>query len=101
MRVGFAARALVELAELESVLSLPADTRARVRESLRTLKVFAYAGRALEGEWEPYRVWGGPWPWMLFVYEVLEDRDLVVVVTVRDARSSRSPTMAGSRPWAP
>lgn len=98
MHVAFAARALTDLAQLESVLSLPVDTRARVRESLRTLEVFAYAGRALEGEWEPYRVWGGPWPWMLFVYEVLEARGLVAVVTVRDARSSRSPTMPGSRP---
>lgn len=98
MRVGFAARALAELADLEEVLSLPADTRIRVREALRTLEVFAHAGRALEDEWEPYRMWSGPWPWMLFVYEVLEDEDLIVVVTVRDARSSRSPTMAGSRP---
>ncbi len=47
---------------------------------------------------EPYRVWSGPWPWMLFVYEVLEDQELIVVVTVRDARSSESPTMPGSRP---
>ena len=73
MRVGFAARALAELAELEEVLSLPADTRIRVREALRTLEVFAHAGRALEDEWEPYRIWSGPWPWMLFIYEVLED----------------------------
>ena len=98
MRVGLAARALAELSELEQGLSLPADTRVRVREALRTLELFAHAGRALEGEWAPYRVWSGPWPWMLFVYEVLEDRDLIVVVTVRDARSSRSPTMPGSRP---
>ena len=62
------------------------------------MELFAHAGRALEGEWEPYRVWSGPWPWMLFVYEVLEDQELIVVVTVRDARSSQSPTMPGSRP---
>jgi len=35
---------------------------------------------------------------MLFVNEVIEDHYLVVVVTVRDARSSRSPTMPGTRP---
>jgi len=35
---------------------------------------------------------------MLFVYEILESRKLVVVVTVRDARSASSPTMPGSRP---
>ena len=98
MRVVFVAGALADLAELEEVLSLPADTRIGVRESLRTLERFPYAGRALEGEWEPYRLWMGPWPWMLFVYEVLESRELVAVVTVRDARSSSSPTMPRSRP---
>jgi len=98
LRVVLAAGALVDLAKLEEVLSLPADTRSRVRESLRTLERFPYVGRALEGEWEPYRLWFGPWPWMLFVYEVLESRDFVAVVTVRDARSSSSPTMPRSRP---
>lgn len=74
MQVAFADRALAELGELEEVLSLPTDTRVRVSEGLRTLELFAHAGRALEGEWEPFRVWSGPWPWMLFVYEVLEDQ---------------------------
>ncbi len=53
MRVELAANAQAELAELEEGLSLPDDTRVLQRESLRTLEFFAYAGRALEGEWEP------------------------------------------------
>lgn len=98
MRVALAARALVDLTEFEEALSLPEDMRGRVRSSLRTLELFPYAGRALEGRWSAYRLWGGPWPWMLFVYEVLESDELVVVVTVRDARSASSPTTPGSRP---
>jgi hypothetical protein len=34
----------------------------------------------------------GPWRWMIFVCVYLEDEDRVAVVSVHDARSSRSPT---------
>ena len=97
MRVALSARAEADLAAMEATLSLPADTRHRVRGSLQYVGLFPSMGRALEGRWEPLRVWGGPWPWMLFVYEVLADEDLVLVVTVRDARASNSPTAPGGR----
>ena len=43
-------------------------------------------------------MWVGPFRWMLFVYEVLESEDLVLVVTIRDARSADSPTSPTGRP---
>ena len=98
MRVKLSARAEADLAAMEATLSLPPDTRHRVRSSLQYVGLFPHIGRALEGRWEPLRVWGGPWRWMLFVYEVLEDEDVVLVVTIRDARSSNSPTAPSGRP---
>ncbi len=98
MRVALSARAEADLAHMEVTLSLPAETRDRVRGSLQYLGVFPHIGRALEGRWEPLRMWVGPFRWMLFVYEVLEARDLVLVVTIRDARSSNSPTSPSGRP---
>jgi len=43
-------------------------------------------------------MWVGPFRWMLFVYEVLENQDLVLVVTIRDARSADSPNSPTGRP---
>jgi plasmid stabilization system protein ParE len=98
LRVELSARAEADLAAMEATLSLPTDTRHRVRDSLQYLGLFPYMGRALAGRWEPLRVWGGPWRWMLFVYEVLGNEDVVLVVTIRDARSSSSPNCPSSRP---
>jgi len=70
------------------------------------LLLFASHPGAPDG-FAPYRIaagsivvslWIGPWPWMLFAYKVMESDDIVAVVTVRDARSSSSPTMPRSRP---
>ncbi|MDX6678687.1 MAG: hypothetical protein QOE31_2739 [Solirubrobacteraceae bacterium] len=72
--------------------SLPADTRARVARSLRSLQRFPMMGPALGGRWEGFRVLLGPWRWMLLVYVHLEGEDRVVVVSIQDARSSNSAT---------
>jgi len=98
LRVKLSARAEADLAAMEATLSLPRDTRHRVRSSLQYVGLFPHMGRALEGRWEPLRVWSGPSRWMLFVYEVLENEDVVLVVTIRDARSSNSPTAPSGRP---
>lgn len=98
MRVELSARAELNLAHMEATYSLPADTRERVRGSLEYVGLFPQIGRALEGEWKPLRMWVGPFRWMLFVYEVLEVEDLVLVVTIRDARSADSPTSPTGRP---
>lgn len=68
--------------------SLPSDTRVRVRRSLRVLEHFPYIGRELDGRWRPFRFILGPWRWLLIVYVYNEQEDLVLVVTIQDARSS-------------
>lgn len=90
--------ARVAVEDLDALIrthSLPADTRARVARSLRSLQRFPLMGPALDGRWQGFRVLLGPWRWMLLVYVVLEDEDRVVVVSVQDARSSTSATTIG------
>ena len=90
--VELARVAVEDLDALIRTHSLPADTRARVARSLRSLQRFPLMGPALSGRWEGFRVSLGPWRWMLLVYVVLEEQDRVVVVSVQDARSSTSAT---------
>lgn len=68
--------------------SLPADTKARIKRSLRVLKRFPHIGRALDGRWHLMRFILGPWRWMLIIYDYDEASDLVIVLTIQDARSS-------------
>lgn len=75
-----------------AVLSLPEDTRHRVRRSLRPLADLPRLGPELTGRWQGTRFVLGPWRWMLLVYEYIEDEDRVVVLTVQDARSSSAAT---------
>lgn len=72
--------------------SLPVDTRARVKHSLGILEEFPLVGRQLEGRWQGLRLLLGPWRWLLLVYHYDEREDLVVVVTIQDARSSSAAT---------
>lgn len=95
-RVELAAAAVEDLDDLIRTHSLPADTRARVVRSLRSLERFPLMGPALSGRWEGLRFILGPWRWLLLVYVVIESENRVVVVTVQDARSSSAAT--GARP---
>ncbi|MDP9022840.1 MAG: hypothetical protein M3N57_09135 [Actinomycetota bacterium] len=88
-RVDLAAAAVEDLDRLILTLSLPADTRQRVRASLSPLREFPRLGAELEGRWVGLRFLLGPWRWMLIVYGYIEADDRVVVVTIQDARSSR------------
>lgn len=97
-RVELARSAVEDLDRLVAVLSLPVDTRDRLRASLRPLAVFPRLGPELTGRWQGFRFVIGPWPWMLCVYVVDETRDRVVVVTIQDARSSTAATGDRSRP---
>jgi hypothetical protein len=91
--------ALVELSEgagedLDQLIrthSLPADTKERLRRSLRHLERFPLLGAELEGRWSGLRFLLGPWRWMLVVYVYLEADDRVVVVTIQDGRSATAP----------
>jgi len=80
-----------DLADLVVTHSLPTSTRDRVRRSIEPLATFPLLGPALEGRWHGFRFILGPWPWMLIVYVHDEEADLVIVVTIQDARSGNAP----------
>lgn len=91
-KVQLSAVAVEDLDRIILTHSLPSNTRARVKRSLRSLERFPLLGRALEGRWQPFRFLLGPWRWMLIVYVYDEQRDTVLVATIQDARSSTAAT---------
>ena len=90
-RVEVAAAAADDLARLIRTHSLPEDTNERVKRSLAPLAEFPRIGAELGGRWQGFRFLLGPWRWMVVVYAYIEEGDRVVVVTIQDGRSSRSP----------
>lgn len=80
--------AVEDLDALIASHGLPADTRARVARSLRSLESFPLLGRELEGAWSGMRFLIGPWPWMLIVYVHDPSSDSVTVVSIHDGRTS-------------
>jgi hypothetical protein len=93
-RVELSLGAVDDLDRMIVTHSLPGDTRARVRRSLGILEEFPLVGRSLEGRWEDLRLLIGPWRWLLIVYNYEEQRGLVIVVAIQDARSSAAATFA-------
>ena len=91
-RVELALTAVEDLDLLIRTHSLPADTRARVARSLRSLQQFPNLGPALTRRWQGFRFILGPWRWLILVYVYIEAEDRVVVVTIQDARSSTAAT---------
>lgn len=91
-RVELSAGALEDLERLIASHSLPADTRERVRRSLRHLEHFPLLGPALGGRWEGFRFLLGPWRWLIVVYVYVEEDDRVVVVTIQDGRAATAAT---------
>jgi hypothetical protein len=91
-RVEVTHAALQDLERLIAVLTLPADTRARVKASLAPLERFPLLGPKLSGRWQGLRFILGPWRWMLIVYEYIGDEDRAVILTIQDARSSTAVT---------
>ena len=91
-RVELTRAAVGDLDRLIAVLTLPADTRERVRSCLQPLGEFPRLGIELTGRWQGLRFVLGPRRWMLLVYEHLAPDDRVVVLTVQDARSSSAST---------
>lgn len=88
-------RARRDIDEAIAQLGLPADTWARVGRSVRLLRDFPLAGRALEGRWAPARFVLGPWPWMILLYVFDETTDRVHLVGGQDARAATSPRASG------
>jgi plasmid stabilization system protein ParE len=93
-RVIVAEPARQDLAGLVRSHSLPDSARDRVRRTIAPLAAFPLLGPALEGRWNGFRSILGPWPWILIVYAYDEEADLVIVVTIQDARSGTSPRSA-------
>jgi plasmid stabilization system protein ParE len=89
-KVALAAAAVEDLDRLIIMLTLPADTRERIRRSLTALEQFPRMGPQLEGRWSGLRFVLGSWRWMLIVYQFDEPGERVTVVTIQDARSSRA-----------
>ena len=90
-RVVVTPAAAEDLERLILTHSLPADTKERVKRSLRALGDFPLLGQMLAGRWEGFRFILGPWRWMLVVYVFDEDSEQVSVVTIQDGRSARAP----------
>ncbi len=84
--------AVEDLDRLILTHSLPDDTRVRVKRSLRALERFPRLGRELEGRWRPFRFILGPWRWLLILYVYDEPRDIVLIASIQDARSSSAAT---------
>jgi hypothetical protein len=91
-RVEVTPAAVEDLDRMIITHSLPADARARVRESLRILEQFPLAGQELGGTWKSVRFWTGPWPWLLLVHGYDAEADGVSVFTIQDARASTAVT---------
>ena len=90
-RVIVAEAAREDLDGLIRTRALPPSARDRVRRSIAPLASFPLLGPALDGRWRGFRSIVGPWPWMLIVYALDEPADLVIVVTIQDAREGGSP----------
>lgn len=91
-RVVVTAAARADGQELIRTHSLPADTESRLADTLRPLANFPRLGAELGGRFAGRRFILGPWRWMVIVYRWYEDRDLVAVLAIVDARSASSPT---------
>jgi hypothetical protein len=91
-QVKLSAVAVLDLDRMIITHSLPNDTRARVRQSLRLLERFPRVGRELPGRWRPLRFIIGPWRWLLILYVYNEQTDVVLIATMQDARSSSAAT---------
>jgi hypothetical protein len=81
--VELARAAVEELDRLIVALSLPADTRDRLRRR-------SSSGKSPSGS--GFRFLLGPWRWMICVYVHFPQSDRVVIVTIQDAWSSTAAT---------
>lgn len=91
-RVELSRAAVGDLDRLVVTLSLPTDTRERVRACLQPLVELPRLGPELHGRWHGARFLLGPWRWMLLIYEHDEKANRVVVLTVQDSHSASAAT---------
>lgn len=91
-RVEWSEEAVLSLDRLIRTHALPADTKARLKRSLRPLAQFPLMGPSISARGHELRFVLGPWRWMIVVYAYFEAEDRVVVVAVEDGRSSTAVT---------
>jgi plasmid stabilization system protein ParE len=91
-RVEWSKEAARSLERLILTHSLPADTKARVRQSLEPLGEFPLIGPAISARGRDLRFVVGPWRWLIIVYAFFSEEDRVVIVAVEDGRSSSAVT---------
>ncbi len=91
-RVEWSEQALRSLDRLIQTHSLPADTKTRLKQSLRPLERFPRLGPAVQAGGRELRFILGPWRWLIVVYASFEAEDRVVVLSVEDGRSSMAAT---------
>lgn len=70
--------------------SLPANTKDRVRGSLRPLERFPELGRRINLGDAEARFILGPWPWLVVVYRHRAAADVVEVLAFEDARGAEA-----------
>lgn len=89
-RIGWAAGAIEALDHLIRSHSLPADTRERIKQSLRPLGRFPRIGPEIArlADDNELRFIIGPWPWLVIVYLYDTETDAVIVVSAEDGRSA-------------
>jgi len=91
-RVEWSEEAVRSLDRLIQTHSLPADTKARLKRSVRPLRRFPLIGPAVHARGHELRFIVGPWRWLIVVYVYFEDEDRVVILSVEDGRSSTATT---------
>jgi plasmid stabilization system protein ParE len=91
-RVELTRAATEDLDRLVRTLSLPGNTRERIKKTLRPLERFPLLGPELPGRWVGFRFLLGPWRWLILVYVHLEELDRVIVVSIEDARGAGAVT---------
>ena len=90
-RVVMTHTAARDLSDLIRTHRLPEDTTERVKRSIRPLADFPELGAELGGDFAPRRFLLGPWRWMIIVYRLYAELDLVAILAVVDGRTSTSP----------
>ena len=91
-RVEWSDQAVRSLDRLIQSHSLPADTRERLKRSVRPLERFPLLGPVVGARGPELRFLLGPWRWMIVVYAYFEDEDRVVILSVEDGRSATATT---------
>lgn len=91
-RVELTRGAVEDLDRLILTHSLPADTRARIRSSLRSLGRFPRLGAVIDDRRPEERFLIGPWQWLVIVYAYREAEERIAILSIEDGRSAEAAT---------